>query len=84
MAKRNTNRPVHTIRAGRLSVSIWLNTGQNGGYYQVSPQRAFREDGEIRNSGSFAESDVPLLNRLLEEAFNWMRSNPLDRESSAA
>ena len=66
MAKKTTNRPVHTVRAGRLSVSVWLNSGQNGGYYQISPQRSFREDGEIRNSASFSEGDVPLLNRLFD------------------
>ena len=84
MAKKTTNRPVHTVRAGRLSVSVWLNSGQNGGYYQVSPQRSFREDGEIRNSAAFSEGDVPLLNRLFDEAYEWMRAHPVDRESDAA
>ena len=85
MSKRKTtNRPVHTARSGRLSVSIWLNEGQNGEYYQVSPQRAYREDGGIKNSSSFSESDVPLLARLLQEAFDWMRAHPPERESDAA
>jgi hypothetical protein len=79
MANQKQNRPAHTVRSGRLSVSVWLNESQNGDYYQVSPQRAYREDGAMKNSASFAENDVPLLERLLEEAYSWMRAHPPER-----
>ena len=84
MATRKRNRPVFAARSGRLSVSVWLNQGQKGDYYQIAPQRAYNEDGELKNSASFAESDMPLLVRLLEEAFNWMRAHPPERASAAA
>jgi len=85
MAKqqKRKNRPVYTARSGRLSVSVWLNESQNGEYYQVAPQRGYSEDGELRNSASFGEGDVPLLARLLEEAFQWMRAHPAERAESA-
>jgi len=41
MADRKRNRPVFTARSGRLSVSVWLNQGQKGDYYQIAPQRAY-------------------------------------------
>ena len=44
----------------------------------------YNEDGELKNSASFAESDMPLLVSLLEEAFNWMRAHPPERASAAA
>ena len=75
--------PVYTTRSGRISVSVWLNKGQKGNYYQVAPQRSFNGDGELKNSASFAEGDVPLLTRLFDEAYEWMRMHPPEKESAA-
>ena len=36
MAAQKQKRPVFTARSGRLSVSVWLNEGQKGDYYQVA------------------------------------------------
>ena len=82
MAAKKQNRPVFTARSGRLSVTVWLNEGQKGDYYQVAPQRAYNGDGELKNSASFAESDVPLLARLFDETYVWMRTHPPDNESA--
>ena len=82
MAARKQKRPVFTARSGRLSVSVWLNEGQKGDYYQVAPQRAYNGEGELKNSASFSEGDVPLLTRLLDESYEWMRTHPPDSESA--
>jgi len=44
-AAQQTNKPVHTVRHGAISASIWEQDTEKGPTYNVTFQRAYKEGG---------------------------------------
>ncbi len=69
-----TQTPVHVIRSGVLSVSIWKEEGKDSTWYRVTAQRAYQKTGEAdwNYSNSFNRDDLPVIGNLLNLAHGWI------------
>jgi hypothetical protein len=71
--------PAHTVRIGRLKVTVWINHAKDGKpFYGVTTARVYRNaDGEYAQAYSFDRSDLLPLAEALRLAFLWIAGNPL-------
>ena len=71
--------PVATFRHRNISASVFANEGKNGGtFYSVTLERGFKDaEGNWQHSSSFLRDDVPVANRLLDQAWGYV----LDQEA---
>jgi hypothetical protein len=66
-------KPAHKIQHRGLAVTIWNNEGKNGLFYSVTLSRRYKQGDEWKDSYSYDEDDLLLLNELLAEAHSWIR-----------
>lgn len=65
------NKPIDTIRDGRLKATIWSNPKKNGVFYTVELSRSYQDDQEKwHNSYSFSGIDPLRIARLSERAYD--------------
>jgi hypothetical protein len=65
--------PAHKIRIGNLSAIIWRNSGENGPWYSVQPQRSYKNsDDEWRNTEALGADDLLTMAKLLDQAHTWI------------
>ncbi len=65
--------PVKRLTSGRVSVAIFENSGQNGTWYSMVPQRSYREDGgDWKKTNNYSRDDAPVLASLLMQAHGWV------------
>jgi hypothetical protein len=64
--------PVHKIRHGAVSASIWRNDTNNGPMFNVTFQRAYKEGDLWKNSGSFGRKDLLVLGLIAARSFEWI------------
>jgi len=68
--------PVHKIRHGAVSASIWCNDTETGPMFNVTFQRSYKE-GEIwRNSMSFGRRELLVLSLIAARSFEWIAVQP--------
>lgn len=78
-ARNADNRPSDVIRDGNLKASIWRNEGENGISYATTIARTYKtEDGQYRETGSFAGTELLRVAELSRKAYE--RTNDLRRE----
>ena len=66
--------PAQKLRCGPVEVAIWANEGKSGTFYNVTASRSFMT-GEKRNyTSSFGLEDIPILEKLLAEAWTAIRN----------
>jgi hypothetical protein len=72
MAEKNL--PVHKMRSGAISVSIWKHDSENGAFHTATPQRAYtRDNGESwEYTDSFSRDDLPTVALLMQSAWAWI------------
>ena len=73
---KQSNKPVHTIRNGSISASIWRQDTEKGPMFNVTFQRSYKEGEEWKNSTSFGRNNLLLLSLLAIRAFEWIASQP--------
>ena len=68
----NNNKPLDTIRFGRVSVTIWENPSPEGKvYHSFTPARTYTDaDGKPKSTASFGRSDLLSLAEALREAYS--------------
>jgi len=66
------NQPVHKIRYGALSASIWRQDNERGAMFNVSFQRAYKEGETWKSSTSFGRNDLLVLGLMATQAFEWI------------
>lgn len=72
-----TNKPAHTVKLGRVKATIWRNETKFGTRYTVNFSRTYKaQDGSLKNSDSFDAQDLPLIEKLSEEALRWVAMRP--------
>jgi hypothetical protein len=73
MAK-NSNKPVHELRMGRIKAAIWENETQGGAVrHNVTFQRIYQDEaGQWASSDSFGRDDLLLLGKLANEVHTWI------------
>jgi len=65
-------RPIHSIPAGGIEVSIWENQGQKGTFYTITLRRSYKQGDEWKETGSYGEDDLLRLSKLIDEADGWI------------
>jgi hypothetical protein len=67
-------RPVRTIRMGRVRAAIWANHTESGVLYNTTFERIYKPDGEEqwKSSDSFGPNDLLLLAKVANEAHTWV------------
>ena len=69
----NTNKPVHKIRFGRVSATIWANESDQGTRYSITVIKTYRkQDGTYVDSSNFDVSDLPLVEKASAEAHRFL------------
>ena len=79
-------RPLHTVKIGALSASIWPNTSAEGRmFYSVTFERTYRGDGNERKaSSSFNHDDLLNLAKLAERAEAYIAMKAAEDRTRAA
>ena len=68
-----SNKPVHEIRMGRIKAAVWENQSQtNGTMYNVTFSRLFRDGNQWKDSTSFGRDDLPLVEKVADQAHRWI------------
>ena len=70
--RNNTNKPVHTLRHGFLSASVWRQETQKGPMFNVTFQRSYKEGETWKNSTSFGRNNLLLLSLLATKCYEWI------------
>jgi hypothetical protein len=66
------NQPIHKIRYGVLSASIWRQEGERGPMFNVSFQRSYKEGDTWKTSTSFGRNDLLVISLIATRAFEWI------------
>ena len=75
-SNKSENQPVHKIRHGAVSVSIWRQETDNGDLFNVTFQRSYRDGETWKNSTSFGRSNLLVLSLIAARAFEWIANQP--------
>lgn len=69
-------KPVHKVRLGNISASIWENTADDGKLnYRATLTKSYRDfRGLWQETSSFRSDDLVILGTLIRLAFEWMLS----------
>src|SRR5690242_18857418 len=71
--QQNSNRPVHTVRHGRIKAAIWENETQKGAMHNVTFARSY-QDGEENwhDTQSFGFDDLMTVAKCAFDAHTWI------------
>jgi hypothetical protein len=72
----NSNKPVHTIRNGTISASIWRQDTEKGPMFNVTFQRSYKPGEAWGSSTSFGRHSLLVLSLLAMRAFEWIAGQP--------
>ena len=77
--QQNGNRPVHTIRHGRIKATIWANQTQRGTMYNVTIVRSYQdEQNNWHDSQSFGVLDLMTVAKAAFDAHTWISTAKAD------
>lgn len=72
-------RPEATLRDGSVKASIWRNEADSGAFRSTTFARTYEDrDGNVRDTHSFAGTDLLKVSELARQAYN--KSRVLERE----
>lgn len=69
---RPNNRPVHRIRHGAISASIWQQATDKGPVFNVTFQRSYRDGDVWKTSTSFGRQNLLVLSLIAARAYEWI------------
>ena len=73
-----TNKPVHKLRLGRVTAAIWEREDRTERlHYSVSLTRSYKTEDGFRDTSNLDMEDLPLAQKLLSLAQDWILSQPL-------
>ena len=70
----NQNQPLHRIRHGAVSASIWRQDTDKGPLYNVTFQRSYKDGDTWKHSTSFGRNELLVLSLIATRAFEWIGS----------
>ena len=73
---KSDNKPVHKIRHGAVSASIWSQDTEKGPVFNVTFQRSYKDGDEWKNSTSFGRSNLLVVSLIAARAFEWIGTHP--------
>jgi len=68
--------PVHKIRHGSVSASIWCQETDKGPLYNVTFQRSYKNGDVWKNSTTFGRNNLLVVSLIAARAFEWIGSQP--------
>jgi hypothetical protein len=68
----STNQPIHKIRHGAISASIWRQETEKGPMFNVSIQRTYKDGDEWKSSTSFGMQNLLVVSLIATRAFEWI------------
>ena len=71
----NTRKPVHEVRFGRIKAAIWANETDVGLRHNVTISRLFRDGSNWAQTQSFGRDDLPLIQKVVDQAHTWIFEN---------
>ncbi len=80
-ATTSDTKPVHKIRHGAVSASIWRTDTDKGPVFNVTFQRAYKDGDAWKNSTSFGRNNLLVVSLIAARAFEWIGSQPRERQS---
>jgi len=70
---RNENRPVHTVRHGRIKATVWLNQTQRGPMHNVTLTRSYQDDeGNWHDTQSFGFDELMTVAKAVFDAHTFI------------
>ena len=83
--KPTAHRPEFAFRVNGISVSGFRNQADDGReFFRFAVQRSYRDaDGNFQTTSSFDHADLPVLAKLLEQAFSAALGTPAATDSDA-
>jgi len=73
---KSNQQPVHQIRHGAVSASIWRQETEKGPLFNVTFQRAYKDGEDWKHSTSFGRQNLLVLSLIAARAFEWIGSQP--------
>jgi hypothetical protein len=67
-----TNPPIHKIRHGTISASIWRSETEKGPMFNVTFERAYKDGEKWKSSTSFGAQNLLVLSLIATRAFEWI------------
>jgi len=78
---RSNNKPVHTLRHGFISASVWRQDTDKGPMFNVTFQRSYKEGDDWKHSTSFGRSNLLVVALLATRAYEWIAGQPKPRRA---
>lgn len=79
-------RPINTLRDGKLSISIWRNEKAEGDgfWYEAKPGRTYTDkDDKAQTAITFSGADLLVMAELYRRSYHWIRQQEArDREQA--
>jgi hypothetical protein len=72
----SNSQPVHKIRHGAVSASIWCQETDKGQMFNVTFQRAYKDGDSWKNSTSFGRNNLLVVSLIAARAFEWIGNQP--------
>jgi len=79
-SSKSNNQPVHKIRHGFVSASIWRQETDKGDLFNVTFQRSYRDEDTWKNSNSFGRNNLLVLSLIAARAFEWIANHSQARQ----
>lgn len=70
------NQPVHQIRHGAISASVWQQDTEKGPVFNVTFQRSYKDGDAWKNSTSFGRQNLLVISLIAARAFEWIANQP--------
>jgi hypothetical protein len=70
----SSNQPVHKIRHGSVSASIWQQETEKGSLFNVTFQRSYKQGDTWKNSSSFGRNNLLVVSLIAARAYEWIAS----------
>jgi hypothetical protein len=74
------NQPVHKIRHGAVSASIWRTETEKGPVFNVTFQRSYKDGDEWKNTVSFGRNNLLVIGLMAARAFEWIANQSQARK----
>ena len=74
------NKPVHSIRLGRIKAAVWANETPKGVRHNITVQRIYKDGEEWKSTESFGREDLLLVCKVLDMAHTWLFDGTTDND----
>ena len=69
-------RPVHKVKVGAISASIWENESKFGKRYSVTVEQLYQDDEDKwKSTSSINSSQLPQAEKALSRAYDWIANS---------